>query len=404
MNAINRLVVLTLAICLAHLQDTTLGEVVDLEGTVKTVNQADRTLTIVRKTPSGEKVLELEVAKKAGDIDALKAGDRVSFSYDPDLELVTKIGDTAEAKDATVAICRITLHISDTGQCSIELERPKDLNGSGVPNRREKSDSRKREHVFAKPRDLEFFTGVTSQPTNVSLDRENNLLSLKPDKAPNKDFDMANLPYPYRVRVPLSISCDVSTSSPDFQVQIAPIPASSDALQPVVNIWSADGFKEAAKIKVILLKRDEKGNKSEGDVYADETVPLKKKWTKAFRLPIPNVKNADLYIPQIGALGKASVELHRLVIAGTILPYIGLGLDERGGVVFAKSILPNSAAAEAAIEPGDVIVKIGDGTPTSAMHAVELLSKCGFGDECRITIKRGDNQKSLTLSPRWPEE
>ena len=71
------------------------AEVLDLEGTVKAVDATARTITIERKTPKGTKTLELEVTKKAGDLSSVKAGDSISFSYDPDLEFVTNIGGAA---------------------------------------------------------------------------------------------------------------------------------------------------------------------------------------------------------------------------------------------------------------------------------------------------------------------
>ena len=42
------------------------AEVLELEGTVKSVDAAARTLSVERKTPKGTKTLELEVTKKAG--------------------------------------------------------------------------------------------------------------------------------------------------------------------------------------------------------------------------------------------------------------------------------------------------------------------------------------------------
>jgi len=70
------------------------AEVLELEGTVKTTDTASRSITIIRKTPKGEKVLELEVAKNAGDISGLKEGDAVAFAYNPDVDIVSKIEAT----------------------------------------------------------------------------------------------------------------------------------------------------------------------------------------------------------------------------------------------------------------------------------------------------------------------
>ena len=68
------------------------AETLDLEGVVKAVDATARSITIERKTPKGTKTLELEVNKKAGDLNGIKVGDRLSFSYDPDLEIVTRLG------------------------------------------------------------------------------------------------------------------------------------------------------------------------------------------------------------------------------------------------------------------------------------------------------------------------
>lgn len=67
------------------------AEVIELEGTIKRIDQDTRGIAITRKTPKGEKLLELEVAKNAGDISGFKEGDNISFAYNPDAEIVTKI-------------------------------------------------------------------------------------------------------------------------------------------------------------------------------------------------------------------------------------------------------------------------------------------------------------------------
>jgi len=68
------------------------AEVVELEGTVKAVDAAARSITIERKAAKGTKTLELEVAKEVGDLSVVKAGNRIAFSYDPTLQVVTKLG------------------------------------------------------------------------------------------------------------------------------------------------------------------------------------------------------------------------------------------------------------------------------------------------------------------------
>lgn len=87
---------------LAFAAAVSFAEVIDLEGTVKAVDVSARTITIERKTAKGTKTLELEVTKKAGDLSSVEAGDSISFSYDPDLEIVTKIGNEADHDEPQV--------------------------------------------------------------------------------------------------------------------------------------------------------------------------------------------------------------------------------------------------------------------------------------------------------------
>jgi hypothetical protein len=70
---------LVLALCLALgvLGGNGHAEVIELEGTVKAVDADARTISIARKTAKGEKTLDLEVNKKAGDLSAVKVGDKI---------------------------------------------------------------------------------------------------------------------------------------------------------------------------------------------------------------------------------------------------------------------------------------------------------------------------------------
>jgi hypothetical protein len=74
------------------------AEVLELEGTVKSIDKDARTVSIVRKTPKGEKVLDLEVARNAGDLSSVEGGDEVPITYDSGLELIASI---AEKKAST---------------------------------------------------------------------------------------------------------------------------------------------------------------------------------------------------------------------------------------------------------------------------------------------------------------
>jgi hypothetical protein len=95
---------LVIVLCLVGPGSALYADVIEVEGTVKEINAEDRTLTLTRKRGKAEKVLDLEVSRKAlikdGDADAdltdIKAGDDVAVTYDPKLEIVTEINREAK--------------------------------------------------------------------------------------------------------------------------------------------------------------------------------------------------------------------------------------------------------------------------------------------------------------------
>lgn len=90
-------VVFSLLASLAH------AEVIELEGTIKSIDQNARAIAVNRKTPKGEKVVELQVTKKAGDLAKLKPGDSIRVKYDPDLEIVTGFAVSKQSAEKTPA-------------------------------------------------------------------------------------------------------------------------------------------------------------------------------------------------------------------------------------------------------------------------------------------------------------
>jgi hypothetical protein len=79
------------------------AEVIELDGTIKSIDKDARAISITRKTPKGEKVLELEVAKNAGDLSSIDEGDEVTVTYDPSLEIVSLISEKVSGDELLVA-------------------------------------------------------------------------------------------------------------------------------------------------------------------------------------------------------------------------------------------------------------------------------------------------------------
>ncbi len=78
------------------------AEVLELEGTVKSIDPEARSITIERRTASGSKTLTFDVASSAGDLGSVKEGARLTFSYDNKLEVVTALQTGSEGSQLFV--------------------------------------------------------------------------------------------------------------------------------------------------------------------------------------------------------------------------------------------------------------------------------------------------------------
>ena len=99
-------------------QTWTHAEVIELEGTIKAIDAPARSFTVSRKTPKGDKAVEYQVTKKAGDLTKVRPGDSIRLTYDTDLEIVTRFAadNTPNEKSATGKITKgdpITLIAKD---------------------------------------------------------------------------------------------------------------------------------------------------------------------------------------------------------------------------------------------------------------------------------------------------
>jgi len=80
----------------------------------------------------------------------------------------------------------------------------------------------------------------------------------------------------------------------------------------------------------------------------------------------------------------------RLEVRGRVAPMLGVGLDEKQGVVFVKTVFPNGLGQQAGIQQGDVILAINAKQPTTLVEAMNLLSLLPIGEKAVINIQRGD--------------
>ena len=122
MPFVNRLIPLTACLEIIFLLPASpiQAEVVTIDVTVKAIDAKERSITVTKMSKTKSKDIELEVGKKAkividgkdAALDAVKAGQKASVSYESDLEVVTRIevgenGTPTEANNSAAEILNI---------------------------------------------------------------------------------------------------------------------------------------------------------------------------------------------------------------------------------------------------------------------------------------------------------
>lgn len=77
---------------------------------------------------------------------------------------------------------------------------------------------------------------------------------------------------------------------------------------------------------------------------------------------------------------------------------LGLGLDADGATIKVATVLANSPAAKAGIEPGDVLVLLRDQPIKGLKAAHEAIGEIQAGEKVRLAVRRGDQVMNLSLT------
>jgi predicted metalloprotease with PDZ domain len=113
----------------------------------------------------------------------------------------------------------------------------------------------------------------------------------------------------------------------------------------------------------------------------------------------------DLYIHGVDELPfnryliPFGVELQSVI---STIPYLGIAVNRDGGREVIKSVISNSPADLAGIDPGDELLAI-DGFKVSPDRLNELLQNYRAGQEIYLTIFHGDLLRTIPVTLGQPE-
>ncbi len=385
------------------------AEVLELEGTVKAVDATARTMTVERKTPKGTKTLELEVNRKAGDLSSVKVGDRITFSYDPDLELVTKLGgggDTPSAIDQN-PLCRIGFSVAADGTSSGFIEELKAVSGDeGRP-----ASDRKQAggglwtitHRFPDRASCELYqTSLTGKGAAATFMPRMNAIELQPSEDVNGGW--ANLHSPYRLRLPATVVVDVEAIDRKAYLTLAlkTWPTNSE-----INVLSEDGFRTCDVSHLFVTFSKERNTPPKiTRAYENDGVSLKAGCRYEVK-PDPTMSLQEVWFTGVSSfLGPKKackgIRVKQISITARFAPMLGVGMKQEGEAVTVEQVMPRSLAEAAGIKAGDHIVSVAGKPVSQWQRAMQLLAVTEMGETWEIEVERDGKKKTFSIKAEVP--
>jgi len=393
------------------------AEVIELEGKVKAVDADARTISIERKTAKGTKTLDLEVNKKAGDLSAVKVGDKISFSYDPELELVTKIGggDGTDAKassgpaQASKQVCRayFRLNVDGTSIGTIQKAGPTEPTGKSCIRTKKADGVWEVVHTFPSEKAVERLATTFTPLVNVEYASARKAMYLTTAKKGKDTPQQASVVYPIRMRLPITVELDVVAEAGRCHLWIAPKTNAGGSLHPVWELFTGNGFRTVGTAVRWVVSRDPTSGKPEVKLpFVKEDVSLTSGLT--FNVPAPiSVRSEDVWSVQVTATpgddGKdGGAFITRLAITGKLTPTLGAVFKGESDQVLVTQVADGSTAEKSGLKPGDVVLTVDGKAAADLARTMQLLAMTGFEESCEVKVQRDGSPKTITLTPEWP--
>ena len=113
-----------------------------------------------------------------------------------------------------------------------------------------------------------------------------------------------------------------------------------------------------------------------------------------FAIPINTVKDVYEQLMDNGYVTGRAV----LGVTMTEQQAVSLGSSSSRAYVIVTAVSENSPAAEAGIQPGDIILSIDDQEVTSAASLKSYIRECSVGDSVQLVLLRGNNTVTVTAT------
>ncbi len=132
-----------------------------------------------------------------------------------------------------------------------------------------------------------------------------------------------------------------------------------------------------------------------GEVIAIDTAVASNAQGIGFAIAAEQVQPIIQELIAKGSVSRAYIGLASVDVTPSIAQNFGLGVDHGTGIT---QVAPDSPAAQAGLQPGDVIVKADDQDINNSGDLFSFLAKHKAGDKVRLQVYRGNSQRSIDVT------
>ncbi|MGK7904347.1 MAG: HhoA/HhoB/HtrA family serine endopeptidase [Hormoscilla sp.] len=142
----------------------------------------------------------------------------------------------------------------------------------------------------------------------------------------------------------------------------------------------------------------------QGDVIGMNTAIIGGAQGLGFAIPIDQVQRIASQLITTGQVSHPFLGIRMATITPELLDSLkadrslGLNVKDKSGV-FIAGIIPNSAAAAAGLQKGDIVQKIDGLTVTKAGQLQQIVQKSSVGDRLLLTVRRQGRTLNIVVQP-----
>jgi hypothetical protein len=239
--------------------------------------------------------------------------------------------------------------------------------------------------------DADDATRIFSKVDQVELDPRTGTLTFKPSKnGPGSAW------YRYTAQPPFVVCYDRPLAQSKSSIVMDCFSLSRNG-SLIVGLAKAEGSEGHTKIDV--LWRDMKNGqfKKPTQLLTQKDIDPKVGCHATFRLPLPNARITNHFTITFAGFSSEGEDarLAHLLVQGRLGTGFGIVYANQGSLVFAKKVIPGRAAAKAGVHEGDIIASINKENPQSAEDAARLMRSVTIGNEVRLTLRRGEQEREI---------